>query len=85
MQPWQVGLGVLYVLCFVCRTYHFYDNAMQYGVKQGYRVTMFGNDGYLRLWHLIRIVFDVPMAITGLFLPFIKKTFTLKIMKLKDM
>jgi hypothetical protein len=82
LTGWQMVLWIIYLLYFIFRTYDFWCESTEYGVIKGYKKSIFGHDEYARLYHIIRIIFDLPMAIIGLFLPLLRDTLTLKVCKL---
>lgn len=80
---WQMALWVILLFYCVMRIYDFWDNAKDLGVVKGYRKSIFGYDTHIRLWHIIRIIIDLPMAAIGLFLPILSRTLTLEIHQFK--
>jgi hypothetical protein len=83
LSGWQMVLWLIYTLYFLIRTYAYWDNASDLGVVQGYRRTAFSHDTHIRLWHLIRIVFELPMAAIGLCLPVLSRTLSFKVYEFK--
>jgi hypothetical protein len=83
LSGWQMLLWIIYTIYFLIRMCYYYSNANDYGVVIGYRLTVFGRDTHIRLWHIIRLVFEIPMAIIGLLLPTIKRTLTLQVYEFK--
>jgi hypothetical protein len=83
LSGWQMVLWVMYLIYFVGRTYYYFDCAQDNGVIGGYKKVMFRNSNSIRLYHLFLIVWDMPMAVIGLFLPFLKKTLTFKVYEFK--
>lgn len=83
LKAWQMILFVIYLIYFVVMTYSFYVNSMQYGIIKGYKVTIFDNDTHFRLHHIFRIIWDLPPALVGLFLPLLEEVFTFKLHEFK--
>jgi hypothetical protein len=81
---WQMGLWIVWLIYFLGRTYHYWCEADERGFLKGYRKAAFGTDTHVRLWHILRMLIDIPSAICGLFLPFIRDALTMKICELKD-
>ena len=84
LTGWQMILWAMYFLYFVGRIWWYFCSAQEYGVINGYKQVMFGHGKALRLYHLLLIIWDLPMAIIGLFLPILKRTLTFKIYEFRQ-
>lgn len=78
---WQMILWIVYTLYFIGRSYHFWDET-KHKFWKGYKNVIFGYDEYFRVYHIVRIIFDIPPAIVGLLFPALRKLLAFKIYKL---
>ncbi len=81
---WQMILWICYLFYFGVRARDFWIETREGGLIKGYRHVMFGCDKYFRVYHIFRIVFDIPPAIIGLFFPILRKVFSYKIYTFKN-
>ncbi|MFS0905764.1 hypothetical protein AB3N02_22210 [Priestia aryabhattai] len=82
---WQMGLWVVYMIYFLIRAYHIWDETSTYGIKKGYKHIIVGhNDKHYRLYHLVRTLFDLPPMAIGLLFPVLSKVLSLKIYTFKE-
>lgn len=79
----QMALCATYALYFIIRTRWYFSAAYDRGVVDGYKYVMFGRSTHIKLYHILLIIWDLPMAAIGLFLPFIKRTLTFKLYEFK--
>lgn len=84
--PWWGSAVVAgYTLYFILRACRIWSETSYHGIRKGYKNVFFGRDAKeIRLYHLIRIVFDIPPAIIGLLFPFIKSIAVMKIHTFKE-
>jgi hypothetical protein len=84
--PWWLLLIYLaYAIYFISRAREFWDATTNDGLRKGYKYAIFGSyPKDIRLYHIFRIVFDIPPAIIGLFFPAIRKILSLKIYTFKE-
>lgn len=80
---WQMTLWVAYTLYFIVRSYAYWDKTED-GLWKGYRSVMFGCDKHIRVYHIVRFIFDIPPATFGLFFPILRKVLAFKIYEFKD-
>lgn len=81
---WAAILWVLYLIYFIVRACNIWYYTNEYGLIKGYKYVFFGDDPKdIRLYHLMRILFDVPPAIIGLSFPFVKAVFKMKVYTFK--
>lgn len=82
---WAMILWITYLIYFVCRVSDIWNETYRYGIVKGYRIIFLGHNGrVLRLYHVLRMIIDIPPAILGLFFPLLRKIFSLKIYEFKD-
>lgn len=82
---WAMTLWVAYTLYFIIRACEIWQATNESGMIKGYKYVFFGyKPKHVRLYHLVRIVFDIPPAIIGLFFPFVKATLRMKIYTFED-
>jgi hypothetical protein len=81
---WQMTLWVLYTIYFLFRSFHIWDAVSDYGIRKGYKQVFIGCSRYLRLYHVLRMIFDIPPMIVGLTFPVFKKIFSLKLYEFKQ-
>lgn len=80
---WAMVFWGIYFLYTLQRAYEIWTATTELGLWKGYRFAFF-NKKEIRLYHLVRIVVDLPAAIVGLFFPVIRKVFSLKLYEFKD-
>lgn len=81
---WQMILWVAYLLYFLIRSHSIWVLTSEYGIRKGYKYVFFGeNPKYFRLYHLVRMLFDIPPSIIGLTFPFFKAVLKFKIYEFK--
>lgn len=81
---WGITLWVLYTIYFVGRAIYLYFEVQEHGLWEGYKRVFIGKyENTLRLYHIIRMIIDIPSAIVGLVFPIIQKIFTLKLYEFK--
>lgn len=82
---WQMLLWVAYAFYFLARAYTVWEEVTHYGFKKGYKNILVGQyKKDLRLYHIIRMIFDVPPMILGITFPTFKKIFGFKLYTFKD-
>jgi hypothetical protein len=82
---WQMILWIVYAIYFLLRAYDVWDEVTEYGFKKGYKHILIGQyKKDLRLYHVIRMIFDIPPMIIGITFPTFKKLFSLKLYTFKD-
>jgi len=81
---WAMILWVCYLLYFISRAYSIWYETTQNGLKEGYKREFFGYEKDVRLYHIVRIIFDVPPALLGLTFPIIKSVLRLKLYTFKQ-
>lgn len=84
LTGWQMILWIMYFIYFICKTYWYFVSAQEYGIIDGYKQVMFGRSNSIRLYHIFMIVWDLPMSMIGLFLPFLKKTLTFPVYRFQN-
>jgi hypothetical protein len=61
-----------------------YRETSEEGLVKGSRNIFLGeNPQYLRLYHILRMIADIPPLVLGIFFPLIRWIFTLKLYKFK--
>lgn len=83
LPVWLAVLAIVYAIYFFVRAYNIWEHTRDRGIRKGYRRVFFGYGNDIRIYHLIRIVFDIPPAIVGLLFPLVRKIFALKIYTFK--
>lgn len=81
---WAMILWCAYTIYFIIRAWNIWDETTDYGVAKGYKNVIFGYEKHIRLYHVVRIVFDIPPAIIGLLFPLLRKMFSLKLYTFKE-
>lgn len=82
---WAFILTIAYALYFVFRACAFWQEQKDNdSFWMGYRRVIFGYDKVFRLYHIVRILFDIPPALIGLTFPLLRKVLTMKIYEFKD-
>jgi hypothetical protein len=82
---WQMLLWIVYALYFIYRTYSVFDQVNDYGLRKGYRYVFLGYyNKDLRLYHIARMLFDIPPMILGLTFPFFKRVLRFKLYTFKE-
>lgn len=82
---WGMVLWIVYLLYFLGRSYKIWIETSNEGIAKGYKYVFFGrNPKHIRLYHVLRMVFDIPPAIVGLFFPFFKAVAKLKLYTFKQ-
>jgi hypothetical protein len=82
---WQFTLVIAYTLYFCVRAYAFWEEQSDNkSFWKGYRRVIFGFDKAFRVYHIVRILFDIPPAIIGLTFPLLRKVLAFKIYEFKD-
>jgi|GEM_PF-6305177 len=81
---WAMLLWFVYALYFFIRAYHVWDETSDQGLVKGYRRVFFGHEKDVRLYHIIRIILDIPPALVGLFFPLLRFLFHLKVYTIRD-
>jgi hypothetical protein len=77
---WAMTLWLAYTLYFIIRACMIWKATTEDGVIKGYKYVFFGyKPKHIRLYHLLRMLFDIPPAIIGLFFPLIKAICRMKI------
>lgn len=80
---WQTTLWIVYTIYFGLRSWHFWEET-ETGLWKGYRNVIFGYEKEIRVYHIFRILFDIPPAIVGLFFPILRSILRFKIYEFKD-
>jgi hypothetical protein len=80
---WQMLLCGAYFLYFVTRTCQFWDATDDAGLWKGYKKLIFRYEKAFKIYHIVRIIFDMPPAVIGIFFPFLKKVLGHEIYKFK--
>jgi hypothetical protein len=82
---WQMILWVVYAIYFIYRTYRVFDDVNQYGLRKGYQYSFIGYyKRDLKLYHVARMLFDIPPMILGLFFPIFKRVLNFRIYTFKE-
>lgn len=82
---WATILWIAYLVYFLYRAYEIWEITDKYGIIKGYKIVFLGHNGRtLRLYHLLRMIIDIPSAILGLFFPLLRKIFSLKLYEFKE-
>lgn len=83
--PWWADILIFaYAIYFIVRSVMIYVATKDNGIPKGYKLIFLGrNPEYLRLYHVLRMIIDIPPLTVGIFFPFIRFVFTLKLVKLK--
>jgi hypothetical protein len=81
---WQMVLWAIYVIYFVVRSWQVWDETTSNGIIKGYRSVYFGYKREIRIYHLIRMILDIPCLVVGLFFPLLRKIFAFKIYTFKE-
>ncbi|MDH6674278.1 hypothetical protein M2277_004970 [Paenibacillus sp. LBL] len=77
---WGMTLWGLYTIYFILRAWYVWSETSENGLLKGYKIVFIGEyEKTLRLYHLLRMIFDIPPAILGLVFPICRTIFTLKI------
>lgn len=81
---WQIILCAVYFIYFVYRSYQVWEETNYYGIRKGYKNVFVGERvKYLKLYHLFRMIFDIPPAIIGLLFPLTKVVLNVNLFKYK--
>lgn len=81
---WGTILWIAYLVYFLYRAYEIWELTDKHGIAKGYKYVFMGNGRTLRLYHLLRMIIDIPPAILGLFFPLLRKIFSLKLYEFKE-
>jgi hypothetical protein len=82
---WQMIIWVAYLIYFLGRSWKVWDACRDLGIKKGYKWVFFGsNPKVFRLYHLIRMILDIPPLAVGLLFPVIKAIFRIKLYEFKQ-
>lgn len=82
---WQMLLWGAYFIYFLVRSWAFWDETRDNGLWRGYKRLIFSYDKYFRVYHIVKIIFDIPSAIVGLFFPILRRILTFKIYEFKEL
>lgn len=80
---WQMTLWIAYTIYFVVRSCMFWGETEDTTLWNGYKRAMFGHDKYFRVYHVVKVVFDIPPAILGLFFPILRALLSFKLYEFK--
>jgi hypothetical protein len=80
---WQMILWGSYFIYFIVRTWAFWDETRE-SLWKGYKRVIFSYEKYFRVYHIIRIIFDIPPALLGLLFPILRKLLAFKIYEFKS-
>lgn len=83
--PWWMEILVFaYAIYFIVRSIMIYKETSDEGIVKGYKNIFLGrNPEYLRLYHVLRMIIDIPPLALGIFFPLLRFIFTLKIVRLR--
>lgn len=82
---WATILWIIYAIYFTYRACQIWIATDEMGIVKGYGYVFLGyNQRTLRLYHLLRMIIDIPPAILGLLFPLLQKIFSLKIYEFKE-
>jgi hypothetical protein len=68
---WQLILMAGYTLYFILRAWAYWD-ATEDGLWKGFRKVLFKYDTHFRVYHIVRILFDIPPMAVGLLFPVLR-------------
>ena len=80
---WQMILCGAYFIYFLIRSHDFWVSTDNSGILKGYKYVIFGYGKVFRVYHIVRILFDIPPAIIGLLFPVLKSILRFKIYEFK--
>jgi hypothetical protein len=83
LSVWQACLLGAYLIYFVIRVIRIWGAMDGEGIIAGYK-KLFINGRTFRLYHLFRMILDLPPAFVGLIFPLLNKVLTLKIYEFKE-
>ncbi|MEK5060885.1 MULTISPECIES: hypothetical protein [unclassified Paenibacillus] len=81
---WQMILWAAYALYFIVRACHIWSETRDEGMVKGYLNVFLGRERVIRLYHVVRVILDIPPSIVGLFFPMLRATLRLKIYEMKQ-
>ena len=81
---WAMGLWFIYIVYFIIRAIYIWNETSDDGILEGYKTVFLGRgQTVFRLYHLVRMILDIPPAVLGLLFPLLQKFLTLKLYEFK--
>lgn len=91
LSTWQIFLVGVYLIYSVVKAYFYWsdfkdsrDRKEKFGLFKVYKKAIFGHSEYIKFYHIIKIVVDIPAVCIGYFFPIIKRIFSFKLYKFKS-
>ena len=91
LKTWQVFLLAIYIIYTAVKAFFYWSDFRdsrsskeKFGLIKAYKRAIFGHSDYIKFYHIIKIVIDIPAVCLGYFFPVIKKIFSFKLYKFKS-